>query len=505
MRVSLRLRLTVIGVTFTILPLVILACVLYVQSHRLVVTASEESLKLAYADLEHMTDGVYALCQAQNDSVLREAHHGVNTALFILKNKGQIQLSQETVVWDAKNQISGQSQRVEIPKLLCGDIWPGQISDPKISVPVVDELNSVIGGTCTIFQKMNDAGDMLRIATNVINKEGSRAIGTYIPVTMPDGKPNPVLAKVLKGEIFTGRAFVVDSWYFTGYAPFFDASDQLVGMIYYGMKDEVTASVRAEIMKILVGETGYVFVLDSKGNYVVSKDGKRDGESIWEAKDSDGNLFIQELVKISLALKPGEIGEMHYPWKNPEDPAPRMKVAKLAYFEPWDWVIGVSSYEDEFLASARTVEHSGRTMIGTVIGVAVVFVALAVLAWIFLAGALARKIGNVVKQLRGSSDHVSQASHQVAESSQSLAQGASEQASGIEETSASLEEITAMNSRNADNARHADGLMKETASLVHKGVDAMQRMSEAIKQIDESSAETAKILKTIDEIAFQTN
>lgn len=505
MKTGLRFRLTFIGVTFTILPLVILACVLYVQSNRLVTTATEESLKTAHADLEHMTDGVYALCVAQDNAVQRESLNGVNVALNLLMSKGRVYLSSETDSWDARNQFSGQTQRISLPKMMFGDIYLGHVSDAKSVVPIVDELTSIIGGTCTVFQKMNDSGDMLRIATNVINQEGLRAIGTYIPATMSDGKPNPVLAKVLRGEAFTGRAFVVDSWYFTGYQPFYDDSKNLVGMVYYGVKDQATAGVREEVMKILVGETGYVFVLDSEGNYVVSQDGKRDGESLWNAKDTDGRLFIQDIVKIARALKPGEIGEIRYPWQNPGDPAPRSKVTKLAYFAPWDWIIGVGSYEDEFLASAMTVESSGKTMLWSVLGIALLFVVLSAIAWIVVARGLVSRIGGVVEQLRGSSDHVSQASSQVAESAQSLAQGASEQASGIEETSASLEEITAMNSRNADHARHADGLMKETGDLVQKGVEAMQRMSNAIGQIDKSSAETAKILRTIDEIAFQTN
>jgi len=50
-------------------------------------------------------------------------------------------------------------------------------------------------------------------------------------------------------------------------------------------------------MAAKVGKTGYVYVLDSKGNYVISQDGKRDGECLWEAKDNDGTLFIQDIVR----------------------------------------------------------------------------------------------------------------------------------------------------------------------------------------------------------------
>ena len=65
---------------------------------------------------------------------------------------------------------------------------------------------------------------MLRVATSVRAADGRRAVGTYIPARGPDGTPSPVLAKVLAGERFSGRAFVVDAWYVTTYEPIRNAA-----------------------------------------------------------------------------------------------------------------------------------------------------------------------------------------------------------------------------------------------------------------------------------------
>jgi methyl-accepting chemotaxis protein len=86
-----------------------------------------------------------------------------------------------------------------------------------------------------------------------------------------------------------------------------------------------------------------------------------------------------------------------------------------------------------------------------------------------------------------------------------MASGASEQASSLEETSASLEEMASMTRQNADNALQANTMASEASGAAEKGREAMARMSDAIGKIKKSSDETAKILKTIDEIAFQTN
>lgn len=112
---------------------------------------------------------------------------------------------------------------------------------------------------------------------------------------------------------------------------------------------------------------------------------------------------------------------------------------------------------------------------------------------------------NAIDGLSAASEQVASASTQVSSSSQTLAEGSSEQAASLEETSSSLEEISAQTKQNAANANQANRSMKDSSELVVKGVDSMQRMSNAINEIMESSNETSKIVKTIDEIAFQTN
>ena len=155
--------------------------------------------------------------------------------------------------------------------------------------------------------------------------------------------------------------------------------------------------------------------------------------------------------------------------------------------------------------ATREIQSAVRaSQLGIEIGLIVALLVGVGLAWI-----ITRNTGHalhaIAAGLNQGADQVSEASGQVASTSQSLAEGASEQAASLEETSSSLEEMAAMTKRNADNARKANDLAKQTRTEAERGAADMQQMSAAVQAIKNSSDDIAKIIRTIDEIAFQTN
>ena len=108
-------------------------------------------------------------------------------------------------------------------------------------------------------------------------------------------------------------------------------------------------------------------------------------------------------------------------------------------------------------------------------------------------------------ELREGAHQVVSASTQVSSSSQALSQGATEQAASLEETSASMEEMASMTRQNADNSQRAAGLVAQSVQEFTRCDAALGEMVQSTDRILDSSNRVAKILKTIDEIAFQTN
>jgi len=123
----------------------------------------------------------------------------------------------------------------------------------------------------------------------------------------------------------------------------------------------------------------------------------------------------------------------------------------------------------------------------------------------YLITTLSRLLRRVAATLGDGAAQVASAAGEVSAGSQSLAEGASEQAASLEETSSSLEELSSMTKRNSDSAGMAKGLSAETRIAAESGNTDMAQMREAMEAIKTSSNDISKIIKTIDEIAFQTN
>ena len=118
---------------------------------------------------------------------------------------------------------------------------------------------------------------------------------------------------------------------------------------------------------------------------------------------------------------------------------------------------------------------------------------------------LNRTLRQAVTELSESASQVAGAATQVSASSQSLAQGTSEQAASLEETSASSEEINSMARKNTENSVAAAGLMTQSQQKFSQANQSLDQMVVAMGEINTQSDKIAKIIKVIDEIAFQTN
>ena len=159
----------------------------------------------------------------------------------------------------------------------------------------------------------------------------------------------------------------------------------------------------------------------------------------------------------------------------------------------------------ESASAADQSQATAATLIVTSLAVTIIVLVLGLSVGIILSRSITSVTQSISKALLTNSEYVSSSSKELAAGSQALAAGSSQQAASVEQISASLEEISSMVKQNADNATQAKRLTETAGDAVDATSKSMQRSLEASEAIAKASNETSKIIKTIDEIAFQTN
>jgi methyl-accepting chemotaxis protein len=234
------------------------------------------------------------------------------------------------------------------------------------------------------------------------------------------------------------------------------------------------------VSRYRIRETGYVYMFDASGTILAHPDA---------AKIMSLNIANTDFGREMLNRDGGSLSYQYEGIGNTVH-------FRRAQSKPWTIVAVVPT--TELFASVRTIQFCltlfGFVMLGgTVLAVA------------YLAGRVSRLISRVASELEGSVQEFFAASSQIASSSQALSQGASEHAAAIEETSASAEEIRSITRQNDERTRKIGQLMEEAIPIVNAMNTAFEGLAVTIAEVSASSEKVSKVIKIIDEIAFQTN
>ena len=250
----------------------------------------------------------------QNDITQTKINSDLGLMDMLVRPIGSFHLDEsEMIEMTIVNQITKVSERVRIPTLKIGNM---KINN---NFELVDKVQQMVGGTATIFQVL--PGKLLRVSTNVKKLDGSRAVGTYIPSS------SPVYQTVMSGQTFRGKAYVVNAWYLTAYKPMRDPSGKIVAVIYVGRKI-MTPELRKVLEKVNVNGKGYLFVFNSKGEFLYHP----------SAKVMQMNMKDFPFGQQMLHTKDGFV---EYIWKG------NKKISGIKYFKPWDWYFGCGLLKQE--------------------------------------------------------------------------------------------------------------------------------------------------------------
>lgn len=277
------------GSIFLLIILVYIA-ISTLMVHRSLKVAAEQNLSNITEALARTARSSYEIYQERVDYNLNVANRYVD---------GQCRLDpNRPVEFSAENQITGEIVPMRIPSFYCR--WGTDIlvsNNPTL----VDEITELIGGTVTIFQIVDEG--LLRISTSVKRRDGTRAIGTFIPTD------SPVYKTVMRGETFRGRAYVVDSWYITAYRPIRNRDGKIIGVIYVGLNQANLQALNEAVGEFHGGRSYYSYIMDTEGNIIM--------HPLWAGhvvSELNNPTLDSAFARVLSAIQDGTFsGEIRYP------------------------------------------------------------------------------------------------------------------------------------------------------------------------------------------------
>jgi len=366
---------------------------------------------------------------------------------------------------------------------------------------LVDHVKALMGGTATLFVKRGN--DFVRVSTNVMKDDSSRAIATLLD---PNGK---AIAAIREEKAFYGQVDILGKPYVTGYEPIHDKNHTVIGVWYVGYPVATFTQLGDTIAMTKILERGLITLVDDHGRIRFHSHSVSDDE-------------VQNILK-----------------KSASDNAAGWTIIKKP-FEPWGFEV-IAAYpltdiQGKIKKAVFAVVSCGVIATCLIIGFLILLVKKTLLKPILsittaadhladgdlrvrvetsskdetgrMMTSINNMIGNLKKivfQTMEASNQVTVAADQIAEANQNFSERLTEQAASIEETSATMEEMSASIRHTAEYAREANKLAQSTKALAESGSVVMEDTIMAMDEINRASGRIGNISNVIEEIAFQTN
>lgn len=452
-----------------------------------------------YTFTEQIGD-IVNLVELERKNAQKEVNISINLAHQLLKAQGEIGESQdEFIEYSALNQETKSTVKVSVNKWLLNGV---QLQN---SNQLVDKIKTQSVETATIFQKIPEG--FLRISTNVVNAQGKRAVGTFIP------NNSPVVKTVLNGKTYFGKAKVLDNYFNTAYEPIY-VEGEIKGILYVGIKDRTTENIKQIFSKKKYYKNGYPYAVDRNGVLLIHPNS--------EGKNIAKETFFKEMLK-----KTDKISKIKYEWEG------KTKYQYFKFYEPINGFVSITFYEDDFLEVFNKIKTitilliiAGIGLFFAINGYVINSVTKALKKAVDLAKSIANgnlslkidtenkctelnelslalkemneKLKGIISGLKSGITSLREASELFQVNSESLSESTSEQASNIEEISSSIEEMVANIINNSNNAENSLNIAGGMTGRIEKTKSASIKSLESVSKINEK-------IEIINDIAFQTN
>ncbi|MBE6069091.1 MAG: HAMP domain-containing protein [Clostridium lundense] len=292
---------------------------------------------------ERVSELISTTVSVRNNLLLEKVHCELYYIEKLIINSGEI-------IIDDKQQITVGD--FILPTMYIGD------NKLSLSSAFTADIRHSTGAITSIFLLKDDK--LIRVSTNITTKDNKNAVGTFI------SSNSPVYRKMVNGESYYDINFVEGNWLITGYKPLVDKNKKVIGAIALGY-EALNEYLEKTLSDIKIGQTGYVYIMNSKGDVLVHPNIK--GQNIG---DYD---FSKKMFK-------SNNGVIEYKFKGIS------KLAAYKYFQPWDWYIVTTANYDDLKSSSKSILNM------TLITMILILLTTSILA-LFLANTLVKPINKL--------------------------------------------------------------------------------------------------------------
>ena len=259
----------------------------------------------------------------------------------------------------------------------------------------------------------------------------------------------------------------------------------IINGVYYGSYNVVLNINKFADLFIhnrVYGKEGYPYIQDNRGVFIAHP------KSEYILTDQSSSQFVKDVMNSTAASD-----FISYIWEG------QQKYLMFSKMSIVPWTIAVTIYADDLMELSYTLQNV--ILLISSVSVAALIVVLALFIFLLIGRPISRITGNITS----SSENLESASYQLSSSSQELSSGSSELAASIEEITSSLEELQSSVEMNTKNINESEALMRQTNESSQEVSHKMGNLNSAISEISANSKEIVKIIKVIEDIAFQTN
>jgi len=471
---SLRQQITALGTLSALLGTVTIAILVLANERSASKAVSTEVIGMMQDRLARSIEKTYSICKLSHDFLQTAVDTSLSLGDGALKQAGGIQLTGRSTTWTGINQLTQAHTPITVPEwaLKGAPLVPDRSFSHQI--PVIDDITKQTGETVTLFQRVNQAGDMLRVASTVAASDGQRAIGTYIPGIMPDGSQNSVVKAVLSGQVYRGRAFVVNAYYITAYEPLRNAKGDVIGMLYVGMKQEGLPLLREALSaQSHKGDHSSVAIYYGPDSQSLSNMVVIEPTGIGTITESK---WLPEVLSKAPKLSEGASGVVTVSGSVKGSEA----IVHYAYFKPWDWVIvAIGDSSDYAGATDQVRAQFSQLLFQSLLGGFVALFGGAVVAY-FISKRITDPVADLSIHLTSSATQISSSAVQQQSNVTTLMASSNQIASAAKEISATSQELLHSMVEIADAAAR-------TASLAHQGRQGLKGMETSMQTLSAAS------------------